>query len=93
MRDGYRHHVDSISHLEVSTIMLSSLHVHTLTISRAVDPIFAVSVGVAAAAVRINREEKEKGRTTQESYSALKRRFNMLFQSNKVAEMDAKKAT
>lgn len=43
------------------------------------DPIFAVSVGVAAAAVRINREEKEKGHTTQESFDALKRRAGLVF--------------
>ncbi|KZF20691.1 hypothetical protein L228DRAFT_284636 [Xylona heveae TC161] len=30
-------------------------------ISRRVDPVFALAIGVAAAGVRIRREEKEKG--------------------------------
>ncbi|KXX77667.1 Non-classical export protein 1 [Madurella mycetomatis] len=44
-------------------------------ISRVADPIFAVFIGVSAAAVRINREEKEKGRTTQEIIDAARRRL------------------
>ncbi|TPX07873.1 uncharacterized protein E0L32_010448 [Thyridium curvatum] len=44
-------------------------------ISRAVDPVFAIFIGVAAAATRINREEKEKGRTTSETLAAAKRRI------------------
>lgn len=35
----------------------------TYIISRVADPIFAVFIGVAAAATRINREETAKGRT------------------------------
>lgn len=31
------------------------------------DPIFAVAIGLGAAVTRINREEKEKGRTTKET--------------------------
>ncbi|KAK4505001.1 hypothetical protein PRZ48_002964 [Zasmidium cellare] len=54
-------------------------------ISRTIDPIFAVSVGVVAAAVRINREEKEKGKTTQETIESLKRRTAMLFGSDQPA--------
>lgn len=42
-------------------------------ISRVADPIFAVFIGVSAAAMRINREEKEKGRTTQETMAAARR--------------------
>jgi len=42
-------------------------------ISRVADPIFAVFIGVSAAALRINREEKEKGKTTQETLQALRR--------------------
>ncbi|KAK4143008.1 uncharacterized protein C8A04DRAFT_12782 [Dichotomopilus funicola] len=45
----------------------------TYIISRAADPIFAVFIGVSAAALRINREEKEKGRTTQETIEAARR--------------------
>ena len=46
---------------------------------RLIDPIFAVSIGVTAAVVRINREEKEKGRTTEQSIEALKRRTRLVF--------------
>jgi hypothetical protein len=46
-----------------------------LTMSRrTLDPIFAVSVGIAAATVRINREEKEKGKSFEESKASLQRR-------------------
>ncbi|KAL2195830.1 hypothetical protein P885DRAFT_78757 [Corynascus similis CBS 632.67] len=46
-------------------------------ISRVADPIFAVFIGVSAAALRINREEKEKGKTTQETLQALRRRLGL----------------
>ncbi|KAM0691113.1 hypothetical protein Q7P36_009884 [Cladosporium allicinum] len=46
-------------------------------ISRTLDPIFAVSVGVAAAVVRINREEKEKGKSFEQSKESLGRRAGM----------------
>lgn len=49
---------------------------------RAIDPIFATSVGVAAAVVRINREEKEKGRTTQQSIETFKRRVNLVMEKS-----------
>lgn len=42
------------------------------------DPIFALSIGFTAAAVKINREEKEKGRTTEQTMEALKRRTSRL---------------
>ncbi|KAL2129939.1 hypothetical protein VTI74DRAFT_7083 [Chaetomium olivicolor] len=44
-------------------------------ISRIADPIFAIFIGVSAAALRINREEKEKGKTTQQTIEALRRRL------------------
>ncbi|KAK4180358.1 hypothetical protein QBC36DRAFT_177919 [Triangularia setosa] len=44
-------------------------------ISRVVDPIFAVFIGLSAAATRINREEKEKGRTTQQTLDTFRRRL------------------
>nr|POE53485.1 hypothetical protein CFP56_28707 [Quercus suber] len=47
--------------------------------ARTIDPIFAVSIGIAAAAVRINREEKEQGRSTAQSYESLKRRIAMVW--------------
>ncbi|CCC07506.1 hypothetical protein QBC45DRAFT_317676 [Copromyces sp. CBS 386.78] len=46
-------------------------------ISRVADPIFAVFIGVSAAALRINREEKEKGRTTQEIFQIARRRLGL----------------
>jgi cell division protein FtsB len=52
-------------------------------LSRAIDPIFAVSVGALAAVVRINREEKEKGRSTDQTIASLKRRTMALFQETK----------
>lgn len=42
-------------------------------ISKVADPIFALVIGLGAAATRINREEKEKGKTTQETIAAAKR--------------------
>ncbi|KUI67454.1 hypothetical protein VM1G_11498 [Cytospora mali] len=42
----------------------------TYIISKVADPIFAVFIGLSAAATRINREEKEKGRTTSETFNA-----------------------
>ncbi|EMF15430.1 uncharacterized protein SEPMUDRAFT_16720, partial [Sphaerulina musiva SO2202] len=46
--------------------------------NRFFDPIFALSIGFTAAAVRINREEKEKGRTTEQTMEALKKRTSRL---------------
>jgi hypothetical protein len=42
----------------------------TYIISRVADPIFAVFIGVSAAAMRINREEKEKGKTTRQTFNS-----------------------
>ncbi|KAK1841430.1 hypothetical protein CCHR01_15947 [Colletotrichum chrysophilum] len=42
-------------------------------ISKVADPVFALVIGLGAAATRINREEKEKGRTTQETIAAAQR--------------------
>jgi hypothetical protein len=39
----------------------------TYIISRVADPIFAVVIGLGAAAGRINREQKEKGKTTDQT--------------------------
>lgn len=41
--------------------------VPTYIISKVADPIFAVFIGLSAAATRINREEKEKGKATSET--------------------------
>ncbi|KAI0013324.1 hypothetical protein F4779DRAFT_613859 [Xylariaceae sp. FL0662B] len=53
----------------------------TYIISRVADPIFAVTVGLMAAATRINREEKEKGRTTEQTIGAAKRRLALITKS------------
>lgn len=45
--------------------------------NRAVDPFFAASIGIAAAAVRINREEKEKGHSTEETVGLARRRWDL----------------
>lgn len=42
-------------------------------ISRAADPLFAAVIGLSAAAMRISREEKEKGKTTAETIAAARR--------------------
>ncbi|KAF7868329.1 hypothetical protein EAF04_004861 [Stromatinia cepivora] len=44
-------------------------------ISRVGDPIFALFIGVGATVTRINREEKEQGRTTQQTIDAAFRRI------------------
>ncbi|KAF2826419.1 hypothetical protein CC86DRAFT_293230 [Ophiobolus disseminans] len=50
-------------------------------ISKRLDPLFAISIGLAAAATRISREEKEKGRNSTQSVDALKRRWNLAWES------------
>ncbi|KAK6955525.1 hypothetical protein Daesc_003165 [Daldinia eschscholtzii] len=51
----------------------------TYIISRVADPIFAIAIGLGAAATRINREAKEKGRTPQQTIQDGKRRVSNLF--------------
>jgi len=46
-------------------------------ISKRLDPVFAIFIGAAAAAARISREEKEKGRNTQQTIEVLRRRFQL----------------
>jgi hypothetical protein len=50
-------------------------------ISKALDPLFAISIGLAAAATRINREEKEAGRSTQQTVELLKRRVGLAWEN------------
>lgn len=45
----------------------------TYIISRVADPIFAVCMGLGATALRISREEKEKGKTTADTVQSLKK--------------------
>jgi hypothetical protein len=40
-------------------------------ITRTADPIFALFIGVSAAALRINREEKELGHSAEETVNSL----------------------
>lgn len=47
----------------------------TYIISRVADPIFAVFIGLGAAVTRINREEKDKGRTGSQTIEAGLRRI------------------
>ncbi|KAG4035670.1 hypothetical protein MFRU_001g04390 [Monilinia fructicola] len=44
-------------------------------ISRVGDPIFALFIGVGATVTRINREEKEQGRTTKQTIDSAFRRI------------------
>ncbi|KAF8864281.1 hypothetical protein BDZ45DRAFT_737287 [Acephala macrosclerotiorum] len=46
-------------------------------ISKIGDPVFAVFIGLSAAATRINREEKEQGRSTQQTVDAGLRRVGL----------------
>jgi hypothetical protein len=39
----------------------------TYLLTRGLDPVFALFIGLSAAAMRINREEKEAGRTSKET--------------------------
>jgi len=52
-----------------------------LTQTRRLDPIFAISIGLAAAATRINREEKEQGRNTADTLEVVKRRFGIWWET------------
>ena len=49
---------------------LAKMPAPTYIISRVADPIFAVVIGMSAAVTRINREEKRKGRTTDQTIEA-----------------------
>jgi hypothetical protein len=46
-------------------------------ISRTADPVFALFIGLSAAAIRINREEKELGRSTGQTIDAGLRRLGL----------------
>ncbi|KAF2711210.1 hypothetical protein K504DRAFT_375620, partial [Pleomassaria siparia CBS 279.74] len=47
---------------------------------RTLDPLFALTIGLAAATTRINREEKEKGRSTAQTVDVLKRRVGIAWE-------------
>jgi len=46
-------------------------------ISKVGDPLFALFIGLSAAGTRINREEKEQGRTTEHTINAGLRRLGI----------------
>ncbi|KAF2146134.1 uncharacterized protein K452DRAFT_212954, partial [Aplosporella prunicola CBS 121167] len=48
-------------------------------ISKKLDPLFAISIGSAAALARINREEREKDRSPMQSWKTLQRRWALAF--------------
>ena len=52
---------------------MSAFPVYKYVISKKLDPLFAVAVGISAAAVRIRREECEDGKDDVESWQAFKR--------------------
>ncbi|KAL1877059.1 hypothetical protein Daus18300_002669 [Diaporthe australafricana] len=54
----------------------------TYIISKVADPIFALFIGLSAAATRINREEKGKGRSTSETINAGLRRTGLSKQAS-----------
>lgn len=49
-----------------------------------------MSVGIAAAVVRINREEKEQGKTTEQSIESLRRRIDLAWKGGQGAAPAAK---
>ncbi|KAH9218642.1 hypothetical protein DL95DRAFT_385325, partial [Leptodontidium sp. 2 PMI_412] len=49
----------------------------TYLISRIGDPLFALFIGLGAAATRINREEKEQGRSTSQTVESGLRRVGL----------------
>ncbi|KAF2156027.1 hypothetical protein K461DRAFT_265479 [Myriangium duriaei CBS 260.36] len=57
-----------------------------LTGDRNLDPVFALSIGLMAAATRVRREEKEKGRTDAETWASLQRRVGRLFGAEEKAK-------
>jgi len=46
---------------------------------RGLDPVFAISIGLAAAFTRIRREEKDKGRSGWESVAVARRRWALVW--------------
>ncbi|CRK34562.1 hypothetical protein BN1708_006397 [Verticillium longisporum] len=61
----------------------------TYIISRVADPIFALAIGLGAAVTRINREEKDKGRSTQETIGIAKSQYPTTDTAGAGASVDA----
>ena len=51
-----------------------------LTSRRVWDPVYALAIGAGAAVVRIRREEKEKGRSAQDTMDNLRRRVDIVLE-------------
>ncbi|KAF2811928.1 uncharacterized protein BDZ99DRAFT_569869 [Mytilinidion resinicola] len=49
-------------------------------ISKRLDPVFALAIGAGAAAARISREEKEKGRNAAQTVDVLRRRVGLAWE-------------
>jgi hypothetical protein len=62
-----------VAHLHRLSVFTTTMAPTTYIISRVTDPIFAVVIGLSAATLRIKREEKEKGKTSQETIESFKR--------------------
>ncbi|KAF1961421.1 hypothetical protein CC80DRAFT_237295 [Byssothecium circinans] len=46
-------------------------------ISKRLDPLFALTIGLSAALTRINREEQDKGRSAADTVDVLRRRLGI----------------
>jgi hypothetical protein len=49
---------------------------------RSLDPLFAITIGLGAALTRIDREEKEKGRSTAQTFEVFKRRVGIAWEGS-----------
>jgi hypothetical protein len=47
---------------------------------RGLDPIFAITVGLSAAVLRINRDEKEIGKSTSQTLESLRKRLGIAWE-------------
>jgi hypothetical protein len=53
------------------------IHFLLTSLSRRLDPVFAIVVGSAAAVLRVRRDEETKGQSAQQTLDTLKRRLNL----------------
>lgn len=61
-----------------------------LTSIRSIDPIFAIGVGLAAALVRIRREENERGKTLQDTMNSVRHRFDLAWNGGTARQITVK---
>ncbi|KAG9671818.1 hypothetical protein KCU87_g6163, partial [Aureobasidium melanogenum] len=74
MSSIYEEHKDEDGFLYITYSAMAAPR-YAYIISKNLDPVFALFIGGSAAVVRINRDEKEKGKTTQQTIESLKRRI------------------